>query len=79
MAMNTEKRRDLPGGLGQFVLIGEQMQAQLASALDEGRRHLVSVRERPNGQLEIEFAPELGEVGGAFVEASKRAPNNRPS
>lgn len=60
-------------------LAAEQMQEKLASVLDEGRRHLVAVRRRKNGRLEIEFAPELGDVGRAFIEASKAAPNNRPS
>lgn len=59
-------------------LAAEQMQETLASALDEGRRHMVTVRRGQGGQLEIEFAPELGDVGQAFVEASKRAPGNRP-
>lgn len=56
----------------------EQMQAKLASALDEGRSHLVSVRNGKGGRLDIEFSPELGDVGRAFAEASKSAPNNRP-
>jgi hypothetical protein len=60
-------------------LAAEQMQEKLASALDEGRRHLVTVRKGENGRLEIEFKPELGDVGRAFIEASKSAPNNRPS
>jgi hypothetical protein len=55
------------------------MQEKLASALDDGRRHLVSVRQGQAGRLEIEFKPELGDVGRAFVEASKHVPNNRPS
>jgi hypothetical protein len=50
------------------------MQEELASALDEGRRSLVTVHEAQGGRLEIAFAPELGNVGRAFV-----APNNRPS
>lgn len=57
----------------------EQMQETLASALDQGRRHMVTVRRAQSGQLEIEFAPELGDVSRAFVEASKSAPTNRPS
>ncbi|MDA9523058.1 hypothetical protein XI06_22950 [Bradyrhizobium sp. CCBAU 11434] len=57
----------------------EQMRKHLASALDEGRRHLVNVREGQNGRLEIEFAPELGDVGQAFADAAKGAPTNRPS
>jgi len=60
-------------------LAAEQMQEKLASVLDEGRRHLVAVREGKNGRLDIEFNPELGDVGRAFIEASKVAPNNRPS
>lgn len=60
-------------------LEAEQMQETLASALDEGRRHMVAVRRGQSGQLEIEFAPELGDVERAFVEASKTAPSNRPS
>ena len=60
-------------------LSGEQMQAKLASALDEGRRHLISVRNGKGGSLDIEFNPELGDVGRAFAEASKSAPSNRPS
>lgn len=56
-----------------------QMQEQLASVLDEGRRHLVTVRPSKSGRLEIEFKPELGDVGRAFLEASKGAPSNRPS
>jgi hypothetical protein len=60
-------------------LSAEQMQEKLASALDEGRRHLVTVRAAEDGRLGIEFAPELGDVGRAFVEASKSAPSNRPS
>jgi len=60
-------------------LNAEQMREQLASVLDEGRRHLVTVREEAGGRLGIEFDPELGDVGRAFVEASKGAPNNRPS
>lgn len=60
-------------------LSAEQMQEQLASALDEGRRHLVNVRKAESGRLEIEFNPELGDVGRAFIEASESAPNNRPS
>lgn len=55
------------------------MRATLAATLDEGRRHLVTVREEEDGRLGIEFAPELGDVGRAFVEASKSAPGNRPS
>ncbi|WP_407194300.1 hypothetical protein [Bradyrhizobium sp. STM 3566] len=55
------------------------MQETLASALDEGRRHLVTVRKAQGGRLEIEFNPELGDVGRAFAEAAKGAPNNRPS
>lgn len=60
-------------------LTAEQMQETLASALDEGRRHLVSVCEAESGRLEIEFKAELGDVGRAFVEASATAPTNRPS
>lgn len=60
-------------------LSAEQMQATLASALDEGRRHLVKVRAEEDGRMGIEFDPELGDVGRAFVEASKRVPGNRPS
>lgn len=60
-------------------LSGKQMQAKLASALDEGRRHLVSVRRAKSGCIDIEFSPELGDVGRAFTEASKTAPFNRPS
>lgn len=60
-------------------LSAEQMQEKLASALDEGRRHLVTVRRAERGRLEIGFSPELGDVGRAFVEASKTAPSNRPS
>lgn len=44
-------------------LTAEQMQAKLASALDEGGRHMVAVRRGQSGQFEIEFAPELGDVG----------------
>jgi hypothetical protein len=58
-------------------LAADRMQEKLASALDEGRRHLVTVREGKNGRPE--FSPELGEVGRAFNDASKAAPNNRPS
>lgn len=57
----------------------EQMREKLVSALDEGRRHLVSVREGQGGRLEIEFSPELGDVGQAFVDAAKNVPTNRPS
>ncbi|OAF14127.1 hypothetical protein AXW67_00590 [Bradyrhizobium neotropicale] len=57
----------------------EQMQEKLAAALDEGRRHLVTVRKGKNGRIDIEFNPELGDVGRAFDEASKAAPNNLPS
>ncbi len=60
-------------------LDAEQMREKLASALDEGRRHLVNVREGQGGRLEIEFSPELGDVGRAFVDASKGVPTNRPS
>ncbi|GMO10768.1 hypothetical protein BwSH20_30670 [Bradyrhizobium ottawaense] len=31
------------------------------------------------GRLEIEFSPELRDVGRAFVDASKGVPTNRPS
>ncbi|WP_161491282.1 hypothetical protein [Bradyrhizobium neotropicale] len=55
------------------------MQEKLAAALDEGRRHLVTVRKGKNGRIDIEFNPELGDVGRAFDEASKAAPNNLPS
>lgn len=44
--------------------------------LDEGRRHLVTVRKAESGRLEIDFKPELGR---AFIEASKGVPDNRPS
>ena len=54
------------------------MQAKLASALDAGRRHLVTVRKGEVGRLDVEFAPELGDVKRAFVEASRGGPNNRP-
>jgi hypothetical protein len=57
----------------------EQMREKLVSALDESRRHLVSVREGQGGRLEIEFSPELGDVGRAFIDASKGVPTNRPS
>lgn len=60
-------------------LSAEQMQETLASALDEGRRHLVTVRRSKSGRLEIGFKPELGDVGWAFIQASKAAPNNRPT
>ncbi len=60
-------------------LSAEQMQEALASALDESRRHLVTVRRANSGRLEIEFNPELGDVGRAFVEASNSAPTTRPS
>jgi hypothetical protein len=60
-------------------LTAEQMQEQLASALDEGRRHLVTVRKGKSGRFEIGFKPELGNVGRAFIEAAKGAPTNRPS
>jgi hypothetical protein len=60
-------------------LEAEQMQETLPSALDEGRRHMVTVRRGQSGQLEIEFAPELGDVGRAFIEASEAAPDHRPS
>jgi hypothetical protein len=39
-------------------LNAERMQETLGSALDDGRPHLVIVRY--DGQLGIEFAPELG-------------------
>ena len=51
-----------------------QMETKLASVLDEGRRHLVTVCERCDGELSIEFAPELGDVGRAFAEALRAAP-----
>jgi hypothetical protein len=60
-------------------LSAEQMQETLASALDESRRHLVTVRKAKSGRLEIEFSPELGDVGRAFIEASTSAPTTRPS
>jgi hypothetical protein len=60
-------------------LNAEQMQEKLASALHDGRRHLVTVRKGERGRLDIQFAPELGDVERAFVEAWKSAPNNRPS
>ena len=60
-------------------LSAEQMQNTLASALDESRRHLVTVRKTRSGRLDIEFNPELGDVGRAFIEASISAPTNRPS
>jgi len=60
-------------------LSAEQMQERLASALDDGRRHLVTVRRARSGRLEIGFAPELGDVGRAYIEASQTAPANRPS
>jgi len=60
-------------------LSAEQMQERLASALDDGRRHLVTVRKAKSGRLEIGFAPELGDVGRAYLEASKTIPTNRPS
>jgi hypothetical protein len=56
-------------------LAAEQMQREL----DDGRRHLVSVRRAENGRLDIEFSPELGDVDRAFVEASKMSPSYRPS
>ena len=59
-------------------LSAEQMQAKLASTLDEGRRHLVTVRSGTAGRFEVEFNPELGDVGRAFAEASKGAPRSRP-
>jgi hypothetical protein len=57
-------------------LTAEQMQEQLGSVLDDGRRHLVTVSVAKSGRLEIEFSPELGDVGRAFAEASKLAPHN---
>ena len=60
-------------------LATEQMQEKLAATLDDGRRHLVTVRRGEGGSPEIEFNPALGDVGRAFIEASKRAPSNRPS
>lgn len=60
-------------------LSAEQMQAKLRSALDVGRRHLVTVRKGERGRLDMQFAPKLGDVERAFAEASKGAPNNRPS
>lgn len=60
-------------------LSAEQMQARLAAALDENRRHLVAVRIGKAGRLEIEFSPQLGDLGRAFAEASRGAPANRPS
>ncbi|WP_375049764.1 hypothetical protein [Bradyrhizobium sp. 8-10B] len=60
-------------------LSAEQMQAKLASVLDEGRRHLVHVRSGKNGRLEVEFDGQLGDIGRAFNEAAKTAPNNIPN
>jgi hypothetical protein len=60
-------------------LSAEQMQEKLASALDVDRRHLVTVRKGEGGLLDIQFAPELGDVERAFVEASKGTPNRRLS
>ena len=57
-------------------LSAEQMQERLASALDEGRRHLVKVRNAKGGRLGIEFDPELGDVEQAFKNASKSTPPN---
>lgn len=52
-------------------LTAEQMREKLASALDEGRTDLVSVRTLVSGRLEVEFDAKLGDVGRAFEEASK--------
>ncbi|CCD97765.1 hypothetical protein BRAS3809_1320005 [Bradyrhizobium sp. STM 3809] len=60
-------------------LSAEQLQAGLRAALDGGRKHLVAVRVGENGRPEIEFDPELGDVGRAFTEAAARAPRNFPS
>ena len=60
-------------------LNAQQMQERLASALDEGRRHLVTVRKTKDGRLGIEFHAGLGDVERAFNEAAKTAPNNLPS
>ncbi|MHC2521681.1 hypothetical protein [Bradyrhizobium diazoefficiens] len=54
-------------------LTAEQMREKLASALDDGRTHLVSVRTLVSGRLEVEFDAKLGDVGRAFEEASKAA------
>lgn len=56
-------------------LTAEQMREKLASALDEGRTDLVSVRTLPSGRLEVEFDTKLGDVGRAFEEASKATPS----
>lgn len=88
MADQTDSNREDLARLMELVvtrhiwgrgLTAEQMQDTLASALDEGRRHLVRVRKGQDGQIEIQFKAELGDVGHAFVDASKRAPSNRPS
>jgi hypothetical protein len=60
-------------------LDAEQMQEHLRLSLDEGRRHLVTVRRAADGQLGIEFDLDLGDVRRAFAEASKSVPSNRPS
>lgn len=60
------------------ALRAEQMQEKLASVLNEGHRHLVTVRKAQSGHLEIQFDQELGDVGGAFTETSKSVPGNRP-
>jgi hypothetical protein len=60
-------------------LSAPQMQQELSSALDEGRRHLVTVHQEKDGRLGIEFDPELGDVERAFTEASEGTPTNRPS
>ena len=57
---------------GRDLSVG-QMEAKLASVLDEGRRHLVTVCEQHDGELSIEFAPELGDVGRAFAEGLRAA------
>jgi NADH dehydrogenase FAD-containing subunit len=55
-------------------LSAEQMQERLSSVLDEGRRHLVTVRKAGGGRLGIEFAAGLGDVERAFKEAAKSSP-----
>jgi hypothetical protein len=85
------RQRELPEDLKRLMqlvvtrhvwgrdLSAVQMQEKLAAALDDGRRHLVTVRKEDDGRLGVEFAPELGDVGRAFSEASKAAPGNRPA
>ncbi|NOJ46046.1 hypothetical protein [Bradyrhizobium archetypum] len=86
--MTDKPIRDDPNRLMELVvtrhvwgwgLSPEQMQEKLAAALDEDRRHLVAVRRKEDGRLAVEFSPELGDVGRAFIEASKAAPTNLPS